>query len=158
MWSTEQVVNSHNFSSSSSFYHWNAVGNYFLCFCERVFLNRAIHLHRFHMSALNTEPVRSCIRFMVVMFWLTLLDELDIRLPPPVAVLHVAWVIAEITLLQGVNGQRDGHFLLSEVLPDRPAGGKHRNHKCMHKVSGCFCITFFRPVEHNKHTRFKKHQ
>lgn len=57
------------------------------------------------------------------MFRLTLLDEFDVCLPPPVAVLHIAGVVAEVALLQGVDGQRDGNFLLSEVLPDCPAGG-----------------------------------
>lgn len=59
---------------------------------------------------------------------LTFLGELDAGLSSPVAVLHVAGVVAQVALLQTVDGQRDGDFLLPQVLPDCPAGGgrEHR--------------------------------
>lgn len=53
---------------------------------------------------------------------LTFLGELDVGLSPPVAVLHVARVVAEVALLQGIYCQGDGNFLLAQVLPDCPAG------------------------------------
>lgn len=53
----------------------------------------------------------------------TFLDELDVSLSPPVAIFNIAGVVAQVALLHRVDGQRDGNFLLPEVLPDRPAGG-----------------------------------
>lgn len=61
----------------------------------------------------------------------TFLVELDVGLPPPVAVLHVAGVVAQVVLLQRVDGQRDGHLLLPEVLPDCPAKGTESTEKGM---------------------------
>lgn len=63
--------------------------------------------------------------------WLTFLDELDVGLSPPVAILHVAGVVAQVGLLQRLDGQRDRNFLLSQVLPDCPTGGskKQMNNK-----------------------------
>lgn len=52
---------------------------------------------------------------------LTCLDELDNGLAPPVAVLHIAGVVSQVTLLQSVNAQRDSDLLLPQVLADRPA-------------------------------------
>lgn len=57
---------------------------------------------------------------------LTFLDELDVGLSPPVAVLHVAGVVAKVALLQRVDGQRDRNLLLSQVLPDCPIGRGER--------------------------------
>lgn len=66
---------------------------------------------------------RKCFEFIKCPHaWLTFLGELDVSLPPPVAVFHVAGVVAQIALLQRVDGQRDGNLLLPEVLPDCPAG------------------------------------
>lgn len=60
---------------------------------------------------------------------LTFLGELDVGLSPPIAVLHVAGVVAQVALLQRVDGQRDGNFLLPQVLPDCPTGGGREHRK-----------------------------
>lgn len=63
---------------------------------------------------------------MYVLLCLTFLGELDVGLSPPIAVLHIARVVAQVALLQRVNGQGDGNFLLPQMLPDCPAGGRQR--------------------------------
>lgn len=60
---------------------------------------------------------------------LTFLGELDVGLFPSVAVLHIAGIVAEIALLQRVDGQGDGNLLLPQVLPDCPTRGGREHGK-----------------------------
>lgn len=58
---------------------------------------------------------------------LTFLGELDVGLSASVAVLHIAGVVAEVALLQGLDGERDGNLLFPKMLPDCPKGGRRKH-------------------------------
>lgn len=62
---------------------------------------------------------------------LTFLCELNIGLPPPMVVLHMAGVVSQIVFLQRFDGQRDGDLLLPQVFADCPARTTRRS-KCTH--------------------------
>lgn len=52
---------------------------------------------------------------------LTPLEELDGSLASAVTVFHITGIISQVLLLQRVNSQRNGHFLLTKMLLDHPA-------------------------------------
>lgn len=48
-------------------------------------------------------------------------EQLDGGLATAVAIFHITGIISQVLLLQGVDGQRNGHLLLSQMLLDHPA-------------------------------------
>lgn len=52
---------------------------------------------------------------------LTPSEELDGGLATAITILHITGIIAQVLLLQGVNCQGNGHFLLTKMLLDNPA-------------------------------------
>lgn len=48
-------------------------------------------------------------------------EELDGSLTAAVTIFHITGIIPQVVLLQGVNSQGNGHFLLTQMLLDNPA-------------------------------------